>query len=133
MTKMATGGDNGDNNNGNDGLEENRAEEEMPGLVSIEPLQFTRPSGDVIIQLTNREARDQNDRNTRLEAAYGELVTDGDTQRQRRLERSWQRRERQRDLAAEETTRRTRDMREEQLEAAMERCQLPPIDEEEKK
>ena len=138
---MATGGDNGGNNNNNEQreepgweeLEENRAEWEMPDLVSIEPPQFTRSSRDVIIQLTNREARDQNDRNRRLEAGYEELVTDGNTQGQRRLERGWQRMERQRDSAARETTRRTRDMRGEQLEAAMARCQLPPTDEEEKK
>ena len=142
---MATDGDNGSNNSGNNNgneqyeepgweeLVENRAEEEMPNLVFIEPLQFARPPGDVIIQLTNREARDQNGRNERLEASYRGLVADGNNQGQRRLERGWQRMERQRDAAAGGATRRTQDMREEQLAAAMTRCQLPPTDKEEKK
>ena len=135
---MATGGNNDGKNNNNEQqeepgweeLEEIRAEWETPTLVPIEPLRFTRSSRDVVIQLTDREARDQNDRNR----VYEELVTGGNTQGQRRLERSWhQRVERQRDSVARETARRTQDTREEQLEAAMARCQIPPTDKEEKK
>ena len=134
---MATGGDSGSNNNnehqeepGWEELEETSAEWEIPTLAPIEPLRFTRSSRDVIIQLTEREARDQNDRNR----VYEELVSGGNTQGQRRLERSWhQRVERQRELVARETARRIRDPREEQLETAMARCQLPTTNKEEKK